>query len=850
MPTLNIEGQRVKVDDAFLSMSPDEQSAAVEEIAASLGVKPQSSGPVSQLNRGAADFVSGVANIANAPVNAAIGGVNRLAGTEIPKLNADAAGMLREAGLPVAEGDPSTVADALLRGTGEAGAALIPTVKALQLASKGSGAVAKWSQDVLSQFIRSPKGAAAVELAAGAGGRGAGEAAEQAGAPPAVQLAAEMAGGIGTGVGLAGAGRAVTVADDVLSSMPGPFGAAYRAVVKQTVPFSGAGARARAGDRVQSLSADPQGQAAALSHDSSLTPAQQTGDPRLMRLERSIMAQDPAAEDAFRAANEGREAALAESMGAGQGGAPAARDAMADRREQFGKIMETVVRQAQTDAEDAAVATGPRRAASANSSDVRTNLDGALSQAKMVESDLWGAVPMDAQVPTGASRAALAQIDAETGVAGKGNIPRVARETLEQLDENTTVREMHELYSEMRQVAREASSGVAPNMKRARMANVIADAALEDLGATTHPATDVGQAVNEARAWTRQLHETFDRGEVGKILQQTRAGGERVDADVTLSALDRGGAGGKVTIRDIRQAVGNRSDEAMSDYVRGMFQRAAAPSGEFNVRSGRRFLNLNREVMEQFPELEIELRTAVRKAERAGTLAESTGRRVKSVNDPKKSAGAAFVNARFGRELNDAVFATRDPVASAKALRREAARDPSGAALGGLKGAAADFLIGQNRPIVPMLDDPRIGGAVRELMDAAEFERLRKVGIEMDRLRTSMNDPTTFESIIDDPANTILTYVARIAAARHGAAVGGGGGGSIQTAQMASERVKRILGTLTTDGAENVIRQALDDPDLFSALLTRQSVTSRKAENRLINAIAGYAATQISEDEK
>ncbi|MBO6901371.1 MAG: hypothetical protein JJ864_08495 [Rhizobiaceae bacterium] len=38
MPTLNIEGKRVKVDDSFLSLSPEEQNATVEEIARSLGV--------------------------------------------------------------------------------------------------------------------------------------------------------------------------------------------------------------------------------------------------------------------------------------------------------------------------------------------------------------------------------------------------------------------------------------------------------------------------------------------------------------------------------------------------------------------------------------------------------------------------------------------------------------------------------------------------------------------------------------------------------------------------------------------------------------------------------------------
>lgn len=40
MAVLNIEGRRVTVDDAFLSMTPEQQSQAVEEIAAELGVKP------------------------------------------------------------------------------------------------------------------------------------------------------------------------------------------------------------------------------------------------------------------------------------------------------------------------------------------------------------------------------------------------------------------------------------------------------------------------------------------------------------------------------------------------------------------------------------------------------------------------------------------------------------------------------------------------------------------------------------------------------------------------------------------------------------------------------------------
>jgi hypothetical protein len=40
MPTLNIGGRKVKVDDSFLSLTPDQQNATVEEIAASFGASP------------------------------------------------------------------------------------------------------------------------------------------------------------------------------------------------------------------------------------------------------------------------------------------------------------------------------------------------------------------------------------------------------------------------------------------------------------------------------------------------------------------------------------------------------------------------------------------------------------------------------------------------------------------------------------------------------------------------------------------------------------------------------------------------------------------------------------------
>ena len=54
MPTLEINGQRVKVDDSFLNLSPEQQQATVEEIAASMKqARPNSMARLSELTQGA-----------------------------------------------------------------------------------------------------------------------------------------------------------------------------------------------------------------------------------------------------------------------------------------------------------------------------------------------------------------------------------------------------------------------------------------------------------------------------------------------------------------------------------------------------------------------------------------------------------------------------------------------------------------------------------------------------------------------------------------------------------------------------------------------------------------------------
>jgi hypothetical protein len=69
MPTLNIQGKRVKVDDSFLQLSPEDQAKTVDEIAAQIGVTPQQAAPQQDLSTASADTQDLAASLSNMTQN-------------------------------------------------------------------------------------------------------------------------------------------------------------------------------------------------------------------------------------------------------------------------------------------------------------------------------------------------------------------------------------------------------------------------------------------------------------------------------------------------------------------------------------------------------------------------------------------------------------------------------------------------------------------------------------------------------------------------------------------------------------------------------------------------------------
>lgn len=202
MATLNINGQRVTVDDSFLSLSPEQQEATVNEIAQSLGGAQQTqqepggygSQIFSGLLEGATGALGAPIDLANSAIGLGMQGINAIAGTDFqpsPMPLGGSAGLRQ--GLAIAPESTSAghrIARQLARPVGASILPIAGTARNLGQAAAG---------------LASAVGSGLGEIAGGMGA--------EAIAPgnPTAKTLGEMAGGIGGGIGAGAlAGRVIS----------------------------------------------------------------------------------------------------------------------------------------------------------------------------------------------------------------------------------------------------------------------------------------------------------------------------------------------------------------------------------------------------------------------------------------------------------------------------------------------------------------------------------------------------------------------------------------------------------------------------------------------------------------
>lgn len=842
--TLNIKGKKVKVGKEFLSLSPDQQAATVEEIASSMNLQPSSF--MGQLNAGIGEIV----DAAN-PFNAARAGLNAVFGSDLPT-DVTAGQAMRDFGIDASEGEPQNVGQAFARGAGNAAAVAPFIATGAGLASAGGrGVVANVADDVYTS-LASRLGFGTEVLAGGIAGA-AEKSAEEAGQPRWVQQIAAIL----SPLAIPATAAAVRGAGNVVAQTPvaGYAIKAAKDVARGLAPMTEFGARQVASARLRDL-AGGEGRArelaAGIQPNDPLgrTPAQQTGDPNLLGLERAAANENPLVRERL-------DARAAQSRVAGQeeisGMGGKVRDAKAffeGRLKSFKESMQQRVDSLVAQAQESVEGTGPRASETGNSialvDNIRAELDANLAQ----EQQLWGAVPNDARIKTTRTAMAVEDLIKNTAWAQRRDVPADLKEAFGPngaLGDATTVRELHGLYSEMRRIARAASSGTNENRNMARIANSVAEAILDDLGAIGGE-SPAGRAINEAREFSRALHATFDQGAVGRILQRTIDGDERMTPEAALArTVGRGGAQGFADAAKIEDAAPQAADQ-ITDYLRGRFlDSVMGPDGAFTPRNAEVFFRQNRELLSRYPRVMAEFRRALSSRQAADAFAARSDARVKLAEANSPVAGFTL-----GQDQKAvlSIIGADDPELAARSVVATARKDRTGKALAGVKGAFSDYLIGKagtsegvsGEKLLGLLRDKQMTVALRQVFSDAEYSRLQRIALDLSKIEGKASDVGSF---MDSPANRLVEYVVRIVAAQQGGQMGGGTmGGSLQTANIVQERARAMLRNLTNDKARQLLMDAIEDPVLFKALMTEDPAVKLTPEmrNKLAPYLVGGAA--------
>ena len=535
----------------------------------------------------------------------------------------------------------------------------VPMAGALAIPSRGLSRAAGAVRETLAGTSNADRAAQA--LASAGAGVAAGSAQEVVPNNRGVELAAGLLGGIGTGAGIAAAeGAASSVA---------PF------VSRDAREAAAAAAMRRFSANKEGLDLNLATAPAEVIPGSRLTTAQATGDVGLAGLERTLR-NDPEFGPQFAKRDAKRSLAQRNAVNAAAPAGEGAVDAAAlanDRLQQFRNDAGAIVDRARAGAGQALDTVGGTEAPSQYGAVIRDALQGARNDAAKPVNDLWqGAKVADDKGFAvanlrDAAQQMLGEISPLSGqpsgpvagilqaAAGLGDVVpfkdvrqfrQLLTNTADQLKRSpdltapADLRRVQAVLSGLDGDLEAASSGAvkAPASTPSPAAAPIPDRfgyirSLTEKPATApplHPTFDSAdaQAFADARAATATLKGTFDRGAVGKVLDQGGyaargpAGYAMPDETVASTFFNRGKVA-QTDVADFLKAAGGRPQalEALQQYAAADLRRVAAPDGMVNPARWRTWMDQHIPALRAFPELVAKLNTAAGAQELVSRLA-------------------------------------------------------------------------------------------------------------------------------------------------------------------------------------------------------------------------------------
>ena len=584
-----------------------------------------------------------------------------------------------------------------------------------------------------------------------------------------------------------------------------------------------------------------------------------SGEPNLIQLQRAAAIKDPRVAEEISERQFNADVAAREGIEV-DGRVEDAQTFIAQRQADFAKTLDNYVEAARVSAQQNIPKSSIDRIDASNV--VATELRRARKLAKETEKTLWDRIPKEVEVDVSGVRSAIVSLSENATRVGIENIPSEAFKFLKATRKTGTdrINEVFDLYSAMRDIARNAKAGEKVNSNEARIANVVADSILKSLE-NIRPDTGINRKIIEARIFSREMHDKFSRGEVGDLLKRKSRGGDAIPQSLTLQrSIGSGGDVGFVAQQDIAAATRDlpgtgETADATASYLRNIFNDQVFSGNKFSQTKAIDFLKDNQRLLNEFPAVRSEIEQSIGSQSR---LSNVTSRASDLSQSIKASTPAAFAAAIPDRAL-DVVITAQNPRKAMANLIATAKRDKTGASLAGLKTAVSRKLLSSaTKPLdvvtqagatsevrgarlTESLEDNVLGGITQQVFSKGELSRLRIISKELEKLDQARVMSSTGETMAMFKPNALVSVAARVLAARNSAGFGGGMGGSMQAAQIASGRAQRILEKLTNSKAQQLLIDAVQDPDLMRDLLLNVNLPKNlsKVEKTLAPYIVG-----------
>ncbi|MAN78373.1 MAG: hypothetical protein CML24_14595 [Rhizobiales bacterium] len=809
------------------------------------------------LNQGFSQGLGLPVDAISGAINAGVSGVNAATGWEIPTIEEPFGGSasinrgLNALGFDAAPPDmpPETLMEHIFAGAGGAAGSIGPVGLAGRLMSSTASPMAQAVGNTLTQpFVQTPVRGFASEIAAGAGA-GAGMDIADRVAPdnPVASTLGALFGGAAGGAGPYLAWEGVKRTPVVGGSMA----AGSRLLASEIAPFTEAGALERARSRMAGLVEDPDAAINALNTPtiSGLSPAVSTGDRRLMALEQTVRDTDPVIDAIMRDFETGSGQVLRDELTAPAQGVPstAAREYMETAVQQsvdgLGQTLDqTFGRPLGVNNVSTALRTGSQPArSSAYDAAYAQPIDYASEAGQTLES-------LIARVERAAPGAiALAnRLMAGEGVQSQQIMADIAPDGTVTFTRMPDTRQIDYITRALNQMAA-SGDGQGAHGGTTDIGRVMGNLARDIRGALGETNPLYGEAVATAATPIQQRNALL----FGQDL--LKPGTAR---DV---AAERLGDMSEPELAFVRQGVRSQIEETLANV------RAAMTNPDVGIREAQQALT-------QLSSRAVRDKIGMILPEDA---AEAFFQRIDETSamlNSRQSAPLRFANARPNEEIR-AIIDAPNPQQAAAQLVAQAANDPSGQALYGLKGAFVDELMARSRtgnfddtgaPILSgramqnALADNRVLAVANNLLSMEERSRFAAIADELVRLETMQGRLPNVGGVMEGEPNSVVSMIAKTLAARMGAQAGRGtSGASLLTANFATQRMQRILDALTLDRAEGLIRDAVaGDRELFELLLTPADRITPQQEGKLAQVlsrpatgtIGGAVATTDGED--